>query len=412
MDIDLIQIIVNDQFEYYQNKHTGIPRDVDFVPYYKSGHIVVITGIRRSGKSTLMLQLAKKYNDYHYITFEDERFAGFTVDDFQQLLTILHKRSPAKILFFDEIQNIPEWERFVRRVHDQGYKIFISGSNANLLSSELATRLTGRYLKIELFPFSYKELLMFQNIEYNTITTQKKSLLLHYFDQYLNNGGFPDWLNTQNKEILQLIYDDIVYRDIIGRYGINEIKSFKQLSQFLSTNIAKEFSYNSLAKSLNIKSTTSVRNYVDYLQSAYLMYELYKYDYSLKKQFINQKKIYSIDNGLRNNISFIHTSDSGRLLENIVFIELKRRGENVFFYKGKNECDFLIHQSGKITTLLQVCYTINAVNETRELSGLIEAAKIFNLNSGIIITYDQCDTFIKEGIEINIVAIWKWLLNI
>ncbi|MFW6222308.1 MAG: ATP-binding protein [Bacteroidota bacterium] len=165
MDIDLIQIIVNDQFEYYQNKHTGIPRDVDFVPYYKSGHIVVITGIRRSGKSTLMLQLAKKYNDYHYITFEDERFAGFTVDDFQQLLTILHKRSPAKILFFDEIQNIPEWERFVRRVHDQGYKIFISGSNANLLSSELATRLTGRYLKIELFPFSYKELLMFQNIE-------------------------------------------------------------------------------------------------------------------------------------------------------------------------------------------------------------------------------------------------------
>lgn len=412
MDIDLIQIIVNDQFEYYQNKHTGIPRDVDFVPYYKSGHIVVITGIRRSGKSTLMLQLAKKYNDYHYITFEDERFAGFTVDDFQQLLTILHKRSPAKILFFDEIQNIPEWERFVRRVHDQGYKIFISGSNANLLSSELATRLTGRYLKIELFPFSYKELLMFQNIEYNTITTQKKSLLLHYFDQYLNNGGFPDWLNTQNKEILQLIYDDIVYRDIIGRYGINEIKSFKQLSQFLSTNIAKEFSYNSLAKSLNIKSTTSVRNYVDYLQSAYLMYELYKYDYSLKKQFINQKKIYSIDNGLRNNISFVHTSDSGRLLENIVFIELKRRGENVFFYKGKNECDFLIHQSGKITTLLQVCYTINAVNETRELSGLIEAAKIFNLNSGIIITYDQCDTFIKEGIEINIVAIWKWLLNI
>ncbi|MFW6222307.1 MAG: ATP-binding protein [Bacteroidota bacterium] len=237
-------------------------------------------------------------------------------------------------------------------------------------------------------------------------------MLLHYFDQYLNNGGFPDWLNTQNKEILQLIYDDIVYRDIIGRYGINEIKSFKQLSQFLSTNIAKEFSYNSLAKSLNIKSTTSVRNYVDYLQSAYLMYELYKYDYSLKKQFINQKKIYSIDNGLRNNISFVHTSDSGRLLENIVFIELKRRGENVFFYKGKNECDFLIHQSGKITTLLQVCYTINAVNETRELSGLIEAAKIFNLNSGIIITYDQCDTFIKEGIEINIVAIWKWLLNI
>ena len=383
-----------------------------FKDYCTTDHIVVITGIRRSGKSTLMLQLAKEYDDYHYITFDDERFAGFTVADFQTLLTVLHKRSACKVLFFDEIQNVPEWERFVRRVHDQGYKVFISGSNANLLSSELSTHLTGRYLKIELYPFSYAEVLKLQNIDYHNITTHKKSTLLKYLDAYLDYGGFPEWVKNQQKEALQLIYEDILYRDIIARYGIQEIKSFKQLSLFLSTNIAKTFSYHSVAKTVGIKSSTSVRNYVEYLQSAYLLYELYKYDYSLKKQYISDKKIYSVDNGLRNMVSFRHSPDSGRLLENTVFIELMRRGKNIFFFKGNNECDFIVEEAGKITSLIQVCYCIGSQNEEREISGLLEAAKLFNLRAGTIITYDEEKSIIKEGIQINMVAAWKWLLGI
>lgn len=412
MNLNQIQLVVNDQAELYREKDRGITRDINFKPYFTSDQIVIITGIRRSGKSTLMLQLAQNYSDYHYVTFDDERFNNFTLEDFQSLMTVLHKQSESKTIFFDEIQNILGWERFVRRVHDEGYKIFISGSNAHLLSSELATHLTGRYLKIALYPFSFAEVLKYQGIDLQNITTRKTSLILKSFDQYLNGGGFPEWIKTQNKETLQLIYEDILYRDIIARSNIQEIKSFKQLALYLSTNIAKTFSYHSVAKTVGIKSTTSVRNYLEFLQASYLMYELYKYDYSLKKQFISNKKIYSIDNGLRNCVSFSHSSDAGRLLENMVYIELRRRRKNIFFYKGKNECDFIIEESGKITQLIQVCYHLMPENKDREISGLMEASNQLNLHAGTIITYNEEDSFTHNGVKIKLVPAWKWLLDI
>jgi uncharacterized protein len=412
MDINKLQLILNEQYEFYKDKETGLVRKVNFEPFLKTNQITIISGVRRSGKSTLMLQFARQFEDFHFVNFDDERFVNFRVDDFQLLMTVLHQRSETKNIFFDEIQNIDNWERFIRRIHDQGYKIYLTGSNARLLSSELSTHLTGRYLKIELYPFSFVEFLNFRNIDFQNLTTQKIARILTCVDEYIDKGGFPELVKSGNIENLQRIYEDVIYRDIIVRYKIQEVKAFKELSQYLMTNISKEFTYQSVARNLSFKSQTSVKNYVDFLESVYMFFEHYKFDYSLKKQFVSNKKIYSIDNGLRNTIAFKFSSDKGRLLENLVFIELRRRQKEIFYYKNKNECDFIIQESGKITSVIQVCYQLDYENEKREISGLIEAAKLFKLKHSLIISYSEEENRIIDGISIKIIPVWKWLLEI
>jgi predicted AAA+ superfamily ATPase len=411
METSLLQLVVNEQLENFTTKSKGIPRDVNLSVYLETDQIVIISGIRRCGKSTLLAQIASNYTEFHYLTFDDERLIQFEVDDFQKLMTVWHKRSASKVLFLDEVQNILQWERFIRRVHDQGYKIFLTGSNAQLLSSELSTHLTGRYLKIDLFPFSFIELLQSQNIEYSALTTQVHAKIMATFDQYLAEGGFPEWHKSKNAETLQNIYDDILYRDVVIRYKIQEIKSLRLISNFLMTNVSKVFSYESIAKMVQIKSTTTVKNYTLFLESVFLLFEVYKYDYSLKKQFVSNKKIFSIDNGLRNQVAFKHSSDKGRLLENMIFTELKRRRKNVFYFKEKNECDFVLEQNNSVSEIIQVCFQLNGENESREYKGIVEAAKIFNLKKGLLITYDQEKDLVMENIEIQIIPAWKWLLE-
>jgi len=411
METNLLQLVANEQFENFRSKPIGIIRDINHSDYFKTEQITIISGIRRCGKSTLLSQFASNYKEYHYLTFDDERLINFTVEDFQNLLTVWHKRSNCKILFLDEIQNIFQWERFVRRVHDQGYKIFLTGSNAHLLSSELATHLTGRYVKIDLYPFSFFEIINSQNIPFNEITTQIQAKIMSVFDQYLTSGGFPEWYKSKNIESLQNIYDYILYRDVIARYKIQEIKNLRMVSNFLMTNIAKEFSYESIAKMVQIKSTTTVKNYTMFLEAVYLLFELYKYDYSLKKQYVSNKKIYSIDNGLRNQVAFKHSADKGRLFENLIYIELKRRRNNVFYFREKNECDFILEQNGSITDIIQVCSELTRENESRELMGLVEAAQIFKLKKGLLITYDLEKTIDFKNIEIQMIPAWKWLLT-
>lgn len=411
METNLLQLVVNEQFENFNSKSRGIPRDLDLSNYLETDQIIIITGIRRCGKSTLLSQIASKYEEFHYLTFDDERLIQFEVDDFQKLMTVWHKRSESKVLFLDEVQNILQWERFVRRVHDQGYKIFLTGSNAQLLSSELSTHLTGRYLKIDLFPFSFFEIIQPQNITFNAPTTHVQAKIMATFDQYLTEGGFPEWYKSGNAETLQNIYDNILYRDVIIRYKVQEIKILRLISNFLMTNIAKVFSYESIAKMVQVRSTTTVKNYTFFLESVFLLFEVYKYDYSLKKQFVSNKKIFAIDNGLRNQVAFKHSSDKGRLLENLIFIELKRRRKNVFYYKEKNECDFVLEQNNIITEIIQVCFQLNSENESREFKGLVEAAQIFNLRKGLIITYDQEINVVINNVEIQVFPAWKWLLQ-
>ncbi len=411
MEFFKIEDVLNDQRSVFLNKSLGIEREIDFKATLSHERIVVVSGVRRAGKSTLLRQFSEKMDDWHYANFDDERFINFTVDDFQTMMVIFHKRSLSKNIIVDEIQNIDGWERFARRIHDEGYKLFISGSNAKMLSSELGTHLTGRYAKIELFPFSFKEFLLFKEFELKNITTVKKAQILNYFDEYLLNGGFPEYLNFNDPEYLKRIYDDILYRDIVSRYGIRNVKEFKRLSHYLFTNFTKDTNYSSLKDALNFTNTTTVSNYIHYLEECYLLFEVFQFDYSLKKQQGNQKKIYVIDSGLRNSIAFQFSKEFGNPLENLVFIELMRRNQEIYFYRSKKECDFVIVKKGKVSQLIQVTYSFNEGNMKREINGMLEAMKELKTDNGIIITAHQDQIVKTDEKNISVIAAWRWLID-
>ncbi len=407
-----LEELVLSQKEAFLARDPGIPREIATERFMKTGAIVVITGIRRCGKSTLMRQLSAQYSDFLYINFDDDRLMDFSLSDFPALMLVFEKTSPGtKVIFIDEIQNVAGWERFIRRIHDEGYKVFLTGSNANLLSAELGTHLTGRYAKITLYPFSFRECLRFRSIGTDRITVKKKAAILAEFDRYLAGGGFPEYLKYGDPEYLKRIYDDILFRDIISRFGIREIKGFRQLAHYIFTNTANAASYNALKNTLGIKSVVSVRDYVGFLEEAYLIFEIFRYDFSLKKQYVNEKKLYCIDTGLRNAVAFRFSEDRGRILENLVFIELLRQGKTVYFFKNPRECDFIMEERGKIIAAIQVCFDLSRENRDREISGLTGAMTMHDLAEGIILTYHQEETIRLDTGVIHVLPVWKWLIG-
>jgi len=299
MNSELIQQVIADQRLMINRKERGLARMVSKEIHLKSGLISVISGVRRSGKSILTLQMADNFPAFHFASFDDERLIAFTVEDFNAMLIEMKKNSDAHVIVMDEIQLIKGWERFARRLHDEGYKVFITGSNARLLSSELATHLTGRYLKTELFPFSFREFLAYKNIDTADNTSDNKAKILNAFDHYLVHGGFPEYLHTGFQEVLKHIYDDIIYRDLIVRFGIRNVTGFKNLAQYLFTNFTREAGYLPLAKLLGFSSSNSVKDYISILREGYLVFDVPGYDYSLKRQYSSNRKIYVVDNGLR-----------------------------------------------------------------------------------------------------------------
>lgn len=407
-----ISEILIDQAGQLQNKEPGVPRDVDYKYLAETHFITVITGIRRCGKSILMLQLTKYFDDFYYVNFDDERFFDFTVSDFQTLMIIFKKKVHSKNIFLDEIQNITGWERFVRRIYDEGYKVFITGSNSKLLSSELASHLTGRYIKIELFPFSFNEYLKFKKIDTTALGSDNKSRILASFDTYLTEGGFPEYMIYSDGQQLQNIYEDIIYKDLVTRFGIKNSKALKQLAHYYYTNFTKEVSYNSLKTILSINSVATIKDYTEYLEQSYMLFECYKFDYSLKKQYTYSKKVYTIDNGLRNRISFRFNTDSGQLLENLVYIHLRKQYKQVFFYKTtqNHEVDFCI-QSDTIK-LYQVCYMLDDFKtRERETRSLVSAMDELNTNEATILTYNSFDEFIINDKTIQVIPVWYWMLR-
>jgi len=412
METSQLEDIVNDQSSVFLLKDLGFERQINFKKYATSKQITVILGIRRSGKSTLLKQFSLKLPNFYYINFDDERLINFSVHDFNNLTIIWKKKFDSKYILVDEIQNVANWERFARRMHDEGYKLFITGSNAKLLSSELSTHLTGRYQKIELFPFSFSELVEYGRIgTLSSLTSVVKAKILKLFDEYLLHGGFPEYIKYKDSEYLKRTYEDIIYRDIITRFGIKEVKSFRKLTNYIFTNFAKEASYNTLKNILGIKTTMSVRNYVGFLEESYLVFELFKYDFSLKKQYISDKKLYVIDNGMRNATAFYVSADRGRLLENLVYIELKRRGKNLYYFKDKSECDFLIQEKNNIVQAIQVTQKIDQTNEKREFKGLMNAFDRLNIKNGLILTENQNKIQTVNSRKIIIKPIWQWLLE-
>ncbi|MEK6855559.1 MAG: ATP-binding protein [Nanoarchaeota archaeon] len=363
---------------------------------------VILSGIRRCGKSTLLRQLMKKTNNFYYFNFEDSRATNFDVDDFEKLEGIFHEDyGNSDYYFFDEIQNIPKWELFVRRLVDIKKHVIITGSNASLLSKELGTKLTGRHLNHEIFPFSFREFLKINN--------EKEGI--DSFERYLNEGGFPEYLTLKRPDILQELLKDVIARDITSRYNVRNQKALKDLAVYLLTNIGKKFSYNSLKNNFKFASINSVISFMSYFEDTYMLFSIPMFDYSLKKSLVNPKKVYAIDNGfaIKNSNSFF--DDRGRLLENMVFLNLRRKYKDIFYFQGNAECDFLVKDGLNIIHAFQVCYEVNGDSKEREVSGLLEAMNKFNLMEGTIITFNQEDEFTIENRTIKLIPAWKWLLK-
>ncbi len=417
MNNEQLKMVLFDQKEVFNKKRNLIRRNIELEKYISSKQIIIITGIRRCGKSSLLFLIKQKMkleeSEYCYFNFDDERITN-NISILEQIFNLhmeIYGKEP--ILFFDEIQNITFWEKFVNRMYEQGIKFFVTGSNANLLSSEISTSLTGRNKLIKLFPFSFDEYLRFTQNTYNLnqITQKSRSLILRDFGRFFANGGFPLVIIENDIELINSYFQDIFYRDIVSRYRLTQIDEIKQIGLYLAANVGKLFSYSTLKKISGVKSTSSIKDYLYYYSQSYLFFYLKKFDYSVKKQIMNHKKVYTVDTGFANRIGFNFSENKGRILENLVLIELLRRGEEVFYYSGNRECDFVIKKGLNIVEAIQVSYEINNSNEKRELEGLQEAVKKYNLDKGLLLSFDTEETISFGSIIINIVPVWKWLLT-
>ena len=397
---DFLKEIIRQQEINLHAKEEGMIRDSLCTLPDIDNYALIVSGVRRCGKSTLLHQLLKKkHTESLYINFDDPRLYDFEISDFQKLDQLITEAGN-RVLMFDEIQIIKGWERYVRQKLDENFKVFVTGSNASLLSKELGTSLTGRHITSELFPFSFKEFCRFKDIEPNEHATK----------EYMQLGGFPEYLKNPIEEILANLLDDILIRDIAVRYGIKDIRGLKRLTVFLLSNIGNLTSANKLREPAGINSTTTILECLSHLEQSYLVSLVPMFDYSLKKQTINPKKIYAIDMGLvTSNVNRIK-GDEGHKLENMVYNTLRLRYKDIYYHRRDNECDFITLEKGAITQAIQVCMELNADNQSREFDGLIDALKFYKLTEGYIITLNQEDVFQIENLKIKVIPYHKWQL--
>jgi len=396
-----------------------------------TGQIIVITGARRSGKSFIMRQLAKELikrgvneNRILIVNFEDPRFIDLNPQLLQQIYeTYLEFLNPKDkpYIFFDEVQEVQKWEKWVRTMQElKKANIILSGSNAKLLSRELATLLTGRHLDITVFPLSFKEFLDFNGLylKEELDFVSKKIEIKRLMRNYLEFGSFPEVvLQKEKREILLSYFEDILNKDLVRRYKIRKSENLKALIKFYLANPSSLITFSSLEKSLKISADT-IEKFSNYLETAYLNFFLKRFYFKFKEQEKSPRKVYAIDSGLANTIGFRFSQNLGKLAENIVFLELKRKAlfyPDLEFYYWKDErhreVDFLIKEKLKVNKLLQVCWNIeDKETRKREIESLIKAMREFKLNEGLIINEDYEGEEKIKGKEIKFIPLWKWLL--
>ena len=388
--------------------------------------IKVITGVRRCGKSVLVHILLKGKN-YGYINFDDERLIGTRTDDLNNLFEILKEINPdLKCIFLDEAQNVDGWELFVNRLKRLKYNIFITGSNSRLLSRELASHLTGRHTALELFPFSFREFLKYKNKKYSledTFIAEKRGKLRNLFTEYVKYGGFPEVIKLKNKEAkikyLKDLYDRIITKDVILRFPIRYVKVLREVAFYLISNFSSRISYNRIKNNFEIKSVHTVKNYVSYLEESCLFNQLNVFSFKVKNQLMQPKKIYSVDLGLINAVIPAFSPNYGKIMENLVFIELLRNREDdeIFFYTDSqhHEVDFVIKKGTSIKELIQVCYNIENINtKKREIRSAIMASRKLKCDNILVLTddYENEEVVKWQNIKriIKFIPLWKWLL--
>lgn len=394
-----IAVVIDSQKESLLRQEPGLSRDaLSGIPVADS-FATIITGMRRCGKSTIIMQLLRQnHQDAIYLNFDDIRLSGFDTNDFPRLHREIETRA-IKTLFFDEIQIVVGWEKYINLLLRESYKVFITGSNASMLSMELGTFLTGRHLSMELFPFSYNEYLRFKGLD-----SGESSVLA-----YLKTGGLPEYVRSEIPLILNNLADDILMRDIAVRHSIRDVTSLRQLAAYLINNIGNLVSANKLAGLFNVKSPATLLEYFSYLKDAYLFDFIPVYSHSLKVQTRNPRKVYVMDNGVYTENSLSTSENLGRRLENLIFLHLRRSYRHIFYYKNIGECDFITLEKNSLKEAVQVCLTINQDNFNREYNGLTEAMQILGIRNGYLVTLNQQDIFEEKGMTIKMIPAFEFL---
>jgi uncharacterized protein len=414
-------IKVIDFWQKNSKKELLFSRDVLEKVDSKSSEVVDLIGIRRSGKSSILKLIISKLKNPAkslYLNFEDPFFITHnrpeTIEEMIEIYKI-HFNPDLKFLFFDEIQAIDKWESAIRKLREGGfYKIFITGSSSKLLSSELSTLLTGRHLSLNVFPLSFSEFLDVRGVAWKTQKQRAlgQAKIEKEFDSFLKWGGFPEIVKTRNAPLLKTYFYDILQKDIVSRYDIRDKAALEKMAVFVLSNSAKIVSLESLKNSFNLSYET-VSNYLSYFKEAFLISELNQFSYSLKTQQKSFKKIYSIDQGLSGAVSFRFSDDRGRMLENAVFVELSRRGEEIYYYKTKknSEVDFYVH-GGRKKILIQVCQSLaDEKTKRRETRSLALAMKEMKVSSGLILTENEEGEIVEDDEKIKILPVWEWMLG-
>lgn len=415
---DLLKQIILEQQEILHAPNKRYVQRYIADEWLQTSEILIISGIRRCGKSVLMQQIRDRLVEKDFFfNFDDERLANFKLDDFQKLQEcFVELFGEQHTYYFDEIQNIEGWERFVRRLYNAGNKIVITGSNARMLSRELGTHLTGRYIQVEIYPFSFQEYLAMNEIPVNAktlYTTTGRATMVKSFVKYMECGGFPKFLQDGSVSYLTSLYESIIYRDILTRNGLTNEKEMQELMFYLASNATKRVTYSSLGKVVGIQHPDTIKNYLEYIQQTYLISQLFRYDPSVKKQMMSPKKIYFVDNAIVKRIGFNATENNGVFLENLVFIELKRRGWDVYYYADKKECDFIVRKGLHISDAYQVTLKMDSPQtREREIAGVREAMQAYSLSKGYILTFEGKETInFDDGTIVEVVPVWEWILQ-
>lgn len=423
----MLKDIVSNQKQHKEQLLTLSYIDRTKEPFAKkwldSNLIKVVLGPRRAGKSVFSLVLLKD-RPFMYFNFDDEVLSSAGGIATDELMKELHAAyGQVKTVLFDEIQNLPNWELFVNRLHREGYNLVLTGSNAHLLSKELATHLTGRHMPIEILPFDFSEFLRAKKFQIDakySALPQQRGELLNLMENYLLNGGFPEVVvsNLDPKDYLEVLFDALLFKDVVKRHKVKFSTQIGNLGAHLINNFANLYTVRKLLEILNLKSASTTEKYIKYLEEAYLVFSLLRYSPKSVQRIKSPRKVYAVDNGFISAKAIQHSPDKGKLMENLVFTELVKRGvkpnRDLFYYKTRNdrEVDFIVKKGIEVTELIQVCYeAVTSDVEQREVRALLEASDELKVEKMTVLTWDEKREIKKDGSVIQLRPLWEWLLE-
>ncbi len=395
---DELAAIIARQREVEERKDVGLMRQLNFNDALLDSHALDITGVRRCGKSTVMRQRMRGSDlPWFYVNFESPLLTQFEMRDTKRLDSLIDK-SGARRLFLDEVDQFVGWEKYVRQKLDEGFHVCVTGSNASLLEGEIGTKLTGRHVSKELFPFSFAEYLAFMD----------KKPSAESAEEYMHDGGFARYLRTGEDVILQELFDDIVYRDVVVHNKIRDVAAVRELSAYLVENVGCRFTASKMLRPLNVASASTVTQWCEWFQKAYLFFFVPIFSDSEKSRLLNPKKVYCVDTGLEYSVSSRRMPNDGARFENLVYLALRRTCRDISYFDDGGECDFIVRNRHTVTAAIQACTCLTDEARDREIEGIVKAMETCALDGGTIVTANQRDEIAIGRHRIEVVPFWEW----